>query len=452
MEPRRVREGAYDRLTPAPAAGLSSSYPPDVARALSSLANLIDQSIQVRGVGIAVRDFAAACLRVPPTSVVVISEELTSTFFQLVAVAFVEDLEAHAPEAVVGQDAEEPPRWTLLDLGDVQARVPYQLAAAFPAGSVAPCPLVVSIQDSSNENVVDVSVYARGEDASRATAYLKGLLDRARRRTNPFKGRIVEVASQWPIGLLFRVRHLDPASRADVILPEEVWAAIDENVHAFFRLFDVLKSAGLARNRGILLDGPPGTGKSAAARVVAQELEGVTVAFCDAGAVGSSIRALYRDLADLAPALVVMEDLDLVVGHRRSGGGRTLNDFLLTLDGAMSGHEGVVTLATTNDVANIDPAAKRAARFDRIVRFPLPARTARAAILARYLREMEHEVDVDRVAGATEGATGADLRELVSLAVIRSAPSSDGSARPLSTEMLLDVARSNQEAGPGQYL
>jgi hypothetical protein len=452
MEPQRVREGAYDRLTPAPAAGLPSPYPPDVARALSSLANLIDHSIQVRGVGITVRDFAAACLRVPATSIVVISEELSSIAYQLVAMAFVEDLEAHDPDAVIGQDAEEPPRWTLLELGDVKARVPYQLAASFPAGSLAPCPLVLSVQDYNPENRVDVSVFARGEDGARATAYLEGLLDRARRRTNPFKGRIVEVALQWPIGLLFKVRHLEEAARADLVLPDEVWAAIDENVHGFFQAFDVLKGAGLARNRGILLDGPPGTGKSAAARIVAQELEGVTVAFCDAGAVGQSIRALYRDLADLAPALVVMEDLDLVVGHRRSGGGRNLNDFLLTLDGAMSGHVGVVTLATPNDVENIDPAAKRAARFDRIVRVPLPGRAARAAILARYLREVEHRVDVDRVAGVTEGSSGADLRELVSLAVIRAGRRSDGTPRPLSTEMLLGVARGDQEAGGGQYL
>src|SRR5262249_9465772 len=114
----------------------------------------------------------------------------------------------------------------------------------------------------------------------------------------------------------------------------------------------------------------------------------------------------------------------------------TLNEFLLALDGAMSNHEDVVTIATTNDLHAIDLAARRSARFDAVVRVDLPDRSARAAILRRYLEHVEHEVDRETVARVTEGASGADLRELVGQAVIRSKV--DGS--PVTTRSLLDAA------------
>ena len=212
-----------------------------------------------------------------------------------------------------------------------------------------------------------------------------------------------------------------PTPRHDVILAPTVWEALDRNVHGFFRSLDALKHAGLARNRGVLLEGPPGTGKTAVCRVLAQELTGVTAVFCDSTTVSRSVRELYRQLVHLAPALVVMEDIDLIVGDRSHGGGSTLNDFLLALDGAMSDHEGVVTIATTNDLRAIDAAARRSARFDVVVSVGLPNHRARAGILRRYLANVDHDVDADAVARVTEGASGADLRELVSRAMIASA-------------------------------
>src|SRR5262249_34174443 len=140
----------------------------------------------------------------------------------------------------------------------------------------------------------------------------------------------------------------------------------------------------------------------------------------DASSISRSVRTLYRQMVHVAPAMVVMEDIDLIVRHRGEGNSVTLNEFLLALDGAMSNHEDVVTIATTNDLHAIDPAARRYARFDVVVRVDLPDRGARAAILRRYLANIEHEVDAEAVARATEGASGADLRELVGQAVIRS--------------------------------
>jgi SpoVK/Ycf46/Vps4 family AAA+-type ATPase len=185
-------------------------------------------------------------------------------------------------------------------------------------------------------------------------------------------------------------------------------------------------------------------------RVLAEELVGpVTVVFCDARTVAHQVRELYRQLEDLAPALVVMEDVDLVIAHRgHSGGGEALNDFLLALDGAMSRHSAVVTIATTNDVDGIDPAARRASRFDGVVRVDKPDLAARARILGQLLAGFDPasvDVDVARVAAGTRGSTGADLRELVGLAVLHGEP-------VLSTELLLRLARPEPDETVGLYL
>ena len=95
----------------------------------------------------------------------------------------------------------------------------------------------------------------------------------------------------------------------------------------------------------------------------------------------------------------MLEDLDLVVGNRRVGrDGGGLHDFLTALDGVMSSHDGIVTIATTNDVRALDDAAVRAARFDRIIEIPLPDAGLRASILRRYLGTLGAGIDVDAVA------------------------------------------------------
>src|SRR6476661_3519427 len=92
MEPKRARGGLHEPLTPASAAGPASAYPPSVAQTLSYLANLIDASIQLRGAGIGVRDFAAAFLGVQTTAIVVENVELGTLEFQLAALALADDL------------------------------------------------------------------------------------------------------------------------------------------------------------------------------------------------------------------------------------------------------------------------------------------------------------------------------------------------------------------------
>jgi ATP-dependent 26S proteasome regulatory subunit len=112
----------------------------------------------------------------------------------------------------------------------------------------------------------------------------------------------------------------------------------------------------------------------------------------------------------------------------------------------MSSHDGIVTIATTNDVKALDDAAVRAARFDRIIEIPLPDAGLRASILRRYLGTLGDAIEVNAVATATDGASGAALRELVRRAVLV-----DGDG--FTTATLLRLAREGLGATmTGQYL
>jgi transitional endoplasmic reticulum ATPase len=168
-----------------------------------------------------------------------------------------------------------------------------------------------------------------------------------------------------------------------------------------------------------LLVGPPGTGKSQLARIVAAELLGrATVLVPTAGTARRSLRELLRLATRLAPSLVIVDDVDLVVGSR-GGDSETLQEFLTSMDETMGEAEGVVVLASTNDPRSIDPAAVRASRFDTVVEMVAPGTVAREAVLRRHLSRFPG-LDFARLAAATDGATGADLRDLARRAYLLS--------------------------------
>lgn len=433
--------------------GVSRPLPEDVARQVSWLAHLLDERIVARGVGSGVTEFAASFLGAAPSECQVTTHDLSGLSRQLVALELAGELERHRPAALVGADDGDPPTFEMVELGEVSVRVPHRVVAGFPPGTLAPCPLVVAMTEDWHGDTT-LAVHSHCADTDAARAFLGGLLGRAR-ADNPFRGKMLEATYRPGFGLALQVLALATVTRDDVVLPPRIWEEVDRNVHGLFAAVDRLAAAGLPANRGLLLAGLPGTGKTLLCRALAGEVPpGVTVVFCDAAAVANSVRTLYRELGDLAPALVVMEDLDLVVAdRRRHGASKALVDFLLALDGATSRHQGVATVATTNDARAIDAAAKRAARFDRLIEIPPPDSAGRAAVLTRYLRGLKADVDVDAVAAATEGATGADLRELVTLAVLHLARMVDGGSGRVTTDLLIRLFRSGGDhATAGQYL
>lgn len=193
-------------------------------------------------------------------------------------------------------------------------------------------------------------------------------------------------------------------------------------------------AAGAKGPRGVIMVGPPGTGKTLFARAVAGEADvpflSVTgSAFVEmfVGVGASRVRDLFDEARKRAPSIIFIDEID-AVGARRAVGGRaggndereqTLNQLLAEMDG-FDQSTGIVVLAATNRPEALDPALLRPGRFDRQVTVPLPSQAERAAILQVHARGkfLAPDVDLDIVARATPGFSGADLANLVNEAAI----------------------------------
>jgi cell division protease FtsH len=187
---------------------------------------------------------------------------------------------------------------------------------------------------------------------------------------------------------------------------------------------------------GILLMGPPGTGKTLLAKALAGEA-GVPFFHISAsefiemfvGVGASRVRKMFNEAKKRAPSIIFIDELDSVGRVRGAGLGgghdereQTLNQILAEMDG-FEGHEAVVVLAATNRPDVLDPALLRPGRFDRHVTLELPDRAARAAIIAVHVRNkpIAPDVDLDTIAGATPGFSGADLKNLANEAAMAAA-------------------------------
>jgi hypothetical protein len=308
------------------------------------------------------------------------------------------------------------------------------------AGTVSEAPLVM--QTWQQHGVQTILVFSRADDHEAAKAFLDQLITQATGPRSPYRGRLLKAA--WGgSGVLLDVLPDPTEHRERLILPAAVWDALDLNVHRMFSRMDAFRTAGLGSNRGVLLAGPPGTGKTAACKVLAREvLGGVTAIFVDSKTGQGLLPQLYSEISGMAPALVLLEDLDLLVGARHDGSSRyALFDFLTVLDGLMTQHQDVVTVATTNDPEAVDAGVRRAARFDRIVMFPLPDEDARRQILDVYLESIDHTANTSVVAAAAGGRTGADLRECVRAALL-------ATTGPIGTEDLLRAVEGRSQAPP----
>jgi len=224
-----------------------------------------------------------------------------------------------------------------------------------------------------------------------------------------------------------------PATRfADVAGYTTVKTEISEVVD-FLRDPGRYHRAGARGPRGVLMAGPPGTGKTLLARAVAGEAHvpffsvsgsGFVEMFVGVGA--ARVRDLFEQARTRGPAIVFIDEID-ALGARRDHGGfagsdereQTLNQLLAEMDG-FEDSGGVVVLAATNRPDALDPALRRPGRFDREVIVPLPDRAERSAILASHARgkNLGPDTDLDQIAAATPGFSGADLANLVNEAAV----------------------------------
>lgn len=356
------------------------------------------------------------------------------------------------PHDVGPGDLEEDPGWRRVRVEVADLAVPDNTGVHFAAGTLAPRPVVVRIHEGRLYcERRTLTVHAAKGDRAVAARVVEEVCARAYGADSIVRGRMLR-PRMTEDGLVFEV--LPPASprREDLVLDPAVWAEVDLNLAALTTRREAMRALGLPTRRGILLAGPPGTGKSALTRLIAAELTGrFTTVVVDAGTAEDALDDVYAESRRFGPMLVVLEDLDLYAGDRRGQtSSATLADLLSVLDGTVE-LDDVLTVATTNDPAALDQAAVRSARFDSIIELPRPSRAAAAAILRRYVAAAPDPGAVDAeavVAALPEAVSGADLREVVRRAVLRHGTG-------LTTRALLDAVHEGRwrpETPTGNYL
>ena len=191
--------------------------------------------------------------------------------------------------------------------------------------------------------------------------------------------------------------------------------------------------AGASMPKGLLLVGPPGTGKTMLAKAVAGEsgvpffsISGSDFVEMFVGMGASKVRDLFKQAKEKAPCIVFIDEID-AIGKKRDGqvGGndereQTLNQLLTEMDG-FGGNNGVIILAATNRPESLDPALTRPGRFDRRVPVELPDLKGREAILKVHAKKIKPADDVDfhTIARMASGASGAELANIVNEAALR---------------------------------
>lgn len=240
--------------------------------------------------------------------------------------------------------------------------------------------LVVQRDHRSGELRDSIGLIYRELDEAAVISLVRKLLQ----ESNPFKGRIVLVNRD-----LRTVRsRMSERSWKDIIPHQQARAELDF-LAASIRNRDMLKAEGLSMKRGLLLSGPPGDGKSTAIECFVNDIAGeATVIIVEAV---DHIRAVYHLAQMLSPAVVILEDLDLITKSRQNPYSYGLSkddvtgELLQVLSGG-SAYADIITIATTNHPEAIDEAlAKRAGRFDAHVRMGYPSDADKQRILELYL-------------------------------------------------------------------
>jgi len=291
------------------------------------------------------------------------------------------------------------------------------VAAAAPDGA----PVVIGIRDESRFGAPVCWLEVLAADREAATA-ARDEIERLVRAQDVFRGQVLSFAESEHHGnelVTFLPRPAVTAS--DVVLPDGMLEHIERHIIGVADWSAELLGAGQHLKRGLLLHGPPGTGKTHTVRYLTSRLADLTVILLT----GRSIRFIDQAAAlarRLQPSMVVLEDVDLVAIDRdyTPGGNPLLFSLLDAMDGV--GADADVTFVLTTNRADIleTALADRPGRVDLAVELPRPDAACRERLLRVYARDLTVDADLGQVVAGTEGVTASFIKEMIRRTVLTS--------------------------------
>ncbi|MBK3579652.1 AAA family ATPase [Streptomyces sp. MBT65] len=300
--------------------------------------------------------------------------------------------------------------------------------------------------DEYGRDKVEIEVLARDKEfADRLLAQIDGLV----REHNIFRGQVLSFeGSEFGHGLgPFRFHRRPALTREDIVLPEGLLERVERQVVGVARRREQLRAAGQHLRRGLLLYGPPGTGKTHTIRYLLSHLPQFTVVVLS----GTGIDAIGPACAlarMLQPALVVLEDCDLIAEARDHGSGEQplLFQILNEMDG-LGDDADVAFLLTTNRADLLEPAlVQRPGRVDLAVEIPLPDAPGRARLLTLYGTGLDlDEETTAEVVTRTDGTTASFTKELVRRSVLIAAERESAVTEPADLRAALDELLADQD-------
>lgn len=297
----------------------------------------------------------------------------------------------------------------------------------FVKNSSSGVPLIVSIDLCFDRVGCNFSVLSNPRDKKYADKFLKDL-DASRSANDIYYKKCMQFVDG---GLDFH--KVKKTNWDDIIIKPEIKESIVLNTVDILNNVDKLNEVGLVPNRNLLLISPPGMAKTTIFRAICNESLGKhSVIWCTGKSIDipERVTSLFDAARSLSPCLIIIEDMDLFGKDRSmSQGGNSnhiLNEFLACLDGT-SDNNGVIVLASTNDVASMDEAlVNRPGRFDMKIEMPLPDPADRFKMIGSFCNGYKAKCagpDIKNVlmnvVNMTEGLTGAYIKDLVKTAVLK---------------------------------
>lgn len=308
-----------------------------------------------------------------------------------------------------------PVEYTDVEVGD--GRVVRCIASALLLVSFEdrPVALIVTSGQAPPRGQIEVRLEGISPD-ERAVSRLLAAIRAAMVEHNVFRGRVMSLSHMGAVTF----PAVPSVDRGAVVLPEGTLERLEQHAIAIAEHSDELRAAGRHLKRGVLLHGPPGTGKTLTVNYLITAMAGRTTVILTGQALGL-IEEAFAIARDLAPATIILEDVDLVASERTMPGGHgPLFELLNELEGLAEDADLLVVL-TTNRPDLIEPAlAARPGRVDLALELPLPDEEGRRRLLALYAGPIKLDADAEReLVKRSEGVTGALIKELMRQATLR---------------------------------